>query len=84
MIFPFSLSHTCKCTMSEQSYKFNPYMTNGHAHHYNLGEPTFNFRGIRSYFRFLFYFSMKFLLANRIAPDGTPRSAASHVSPMFH
>ena len=33
-------------------------------------------------------FSMKFLCANRIAPDGTPSSAASHVGlfclPMSH
>ena len=28
---------------------------------------------------FLSHFSMKFLCANRIAPDGTPRSAASHL-----
>ena len=27
----------------------------------------------------LFHFSMTFLKANRIAPDGTPRSAASHL-----
>ena len=27
----------------------------------------------------LFNFSMKILLANRIAPDGMPRSAASHL-----
>ena len=27
----------------------------------------------------LFFFSMKFICANRIAPDGTPRSAASHL-----
>ena len=30
-------------------------------------------------FIFLSHFSMKFLCANRIAPDGTPRSAASHL-----
>ena len=37
---------------------------------------------------FLFHFSMKFLLAKRIAPDGTPRFAASHLGlhylPMPH
>ena len=27
---------------------------------------------------FIFHFSMKFMKANRIAPDGTPRFAASH------
>ena len=37
---------------------------------------------------FLFNFSMKFLKANRIAPDGAPRFAASHLGlfclPMSH
>ena len=36
-------------------------------------------RGVRSDFYYLFNFSMKFLCANRIAPDGTPHSAASHL-----
>ena len=40
---------------------FNPYMTNGLAHHYQLGESTFMFRGIRSDFEFLFHFPIKFL-----------------------
>ena len=39
----------------------NPYITNGLAHHYHLGESTLNFRGIRSNFEFLFHFLMKFL-----------------------
>ena len=30
-------------------------------------------------FSFLFHFSMKFMSENRIAPDGAPRSAASHL-----
>ena len=30
-------------------------------------------------FKFYSIFSMKILYANRIAPDGTPRSAASHL-----
>ena len=37
---------------------------------------------------FISYFSVKFLCANRIAQDGTPRSAASHLGlyclPMSH
>ena len=37
---------------------------------------------------FLSHFSMKFICANRIDPDGTPRSAASHLGlyclPMSH
>ena len=64
-------------------------MTNGLAHHLHLGESTFFFMGVRSvFFLFLSNFSMKFLKANRIAPDGTPRSAASHLGlfclPMSH
>ena len=39
-------------------------------------------------FIFLSHFSMKFLCANNIAPDGTPRSAAPHLVnyclPMSH
>ena len=66
----------------------NPYLTNGFSHYYQLGESTFIFRGVRSDFYFLSHFSMKFLCANRIAPDGTPRSAASHLGlcclPMSH
>ena len=67
---------------------FNPYLTNGFSHHYHLGESTFIFRGVRGDFYFLFYFSMKFLCANRTAPDGTPHDAASHQGlfclPMSH
>ena len=63
-------------------------MTNGLSHPYHLDESTFIYRGIRSDFSFLFHFSMKFLQANRIAPDGTPRFAASHLGlfclPMSH
>ena len=57
----------------------NPYLTNGFSHYYHLGESTFIFRGVRCDFKFLSHFSVKFLKANRIAPDGTPRSAASHL-----
>ena len=67
---------------------FNPYLTNGFSHHYQLDEPTFIFRGVSSDFYILLNFSMKILFANRIAPDGTPRSAASHMGlfclPMSH
>ena len=39
-------------------------------------------------FLFLYHFLMNFLQANRIAPDGTPHSAASHLGlcclPMSH
>ena len=57
----------------------NPYLMNGFSHHYHLGQSTFIFRGVRSDFKILFIFSMKMPLANIIAPDGTPRSAASHL-----
>ena len=54
---------------------------------YQLGESTFMFRGVRSDF-YISFFSLKFLCANRIAPDGTPHSAASHLGlyclPMSH
>ena len=59
--------------------RVNPLMTNGFTHHYHLGESIFIFRGFRSDFKILFHFSMNFLWANRIAPGGTPRSAASHL-----
>ena len=52
-------------------------MTNALVHHYQLGESTFIFRGIRSDFSFLFHFFTKFLCVNRIAPDGTSQNAAS-------
>ena len=50
---------------------------NGFSHHYQLGESTFISWGGRS--DFLSHFEMKFLCANRIAPDAMPRSAASHL-----
>ena len=45
----------------------------------DLGKSTFIFGGVRSDFYFLSHFLTKFLCANRIATDGTPRSAASHL-----
>ena len=44
-----------------------------------MEESTFILRVVRSDFRFLSHFSINFLYANRTAPDGTPRSAASHL-----
>ena len=44
--------------------QINPYLTNGFSHHYQFGESTFTFRGVRSdfiYFFFLSHFSMKIL-----------------------
>ena len=67
---------------------FNPYLMNGFSHHCYLGESTISFRGVRSDFYFLSHFSKKFLCANRNAPDGMPRFAASHLGlfclPMSH
>ena len=54
----------------------DPFLMNGLSHHNDLGESTSVFMGIRSDFEFLFHSSMKILKANRIAPDGTPRSGA--------
>ena len=66
----------------------NPYVTNELSHPDHLDESTFILRGIRSNISFLFHFSMKFKSANRKAPDGTPRFAASHLGlfylPMSH
>ena len=45
----------------------------------HLDESTFHVMGIRSIFSFSFPFSMKFLSANRTAPDGTPPFVASHL-----
>ena len=75
--------------MFDSNYVFNPYLTNGFSHHYQLGESNSIVSGVRSsFFYFLSHFSMKFLYTNRIVPDGTPRSAASHLGlfclPMSH
>ena len=55
---------------------FNPYLTNGFSHYYQLGESTFiiGVLGVIFIF-FLSHFSMEFLSAY----DGTPDSAASHL-----
>ena len=50
-------------------------MTNGFTHHYHMGT-HFHFRDVRCVFRFLFHI---FIQTNRLAPDGAPRSAASHL-----
>ena len=53
-----------------------------------MDESTFIFRDSASDFLFLFHFSMKFVSANKIAPDGMQPFAASHLGlfslPMFH
>ena len=54
-------------------------MTNGHSNPFHLNHFTVIFMGIRSNISLLFHFSMKFMQANIIAIDGTPRFAASHL-----
>ena len=54
-------------------------MINGFSHPYQLDESTLISRGLRSVFSILFHFLMKFLSANRNAPDGTPKNAVSHL-----
>ena len=53
-----------------------------------IGPTLVIFRGFRSNFSFLFHFSMKIMSANRITPDGTQHSVASHLGlfclPMSH
>ena len=46
-------------------------MTNEISHHH--------FKGHWELCLYLFHFAMKFMQANRIAPDGTPHIAASHL-----
>ena len=57
----------------------NLLVTNGLSHPYRFDMSIFVFRGIRSNVSFLIHFLMKFMYAYRIAPDGTPRFAASHL-----
>ena len=68
--------------------KVNSLVMNGLSHPYHLDKSTLIFRDIRSDYSFLFHFSMKFMSATRIAPDGMPEFAASHLGlfclPMSH
>ena len=63
-------------------------MMNGLAPRYHLGESTFILGTLGVIFNFSYKFFMKSLFANRIAPDGTPQSVASHLGlyclPMSH
>ena len=63
-------------------------MTNEFSNLYHLDESIFIFRDIGGNILYLLHFSMKFMQANRIAPDGTPRSSASNLGlfclPMSH
>ena len=61
---------------------------NGLSHPYRLDESILILGASGVFFPFSFHFSMKFISANRIAPDGSPRFAASHLElfclPMPH
>ena len=46
----------CKLKSLDLNRLVNPFMTNGHVHHYHLDESTVIFRGIRSDFEFVFHF----------------------------
>ena len=62
----------------------NPHVTNvtnGLFHPYNFDESVFIFKGIGSNSSFLFHFSVKIMSSNGIAPNGTPRFAASYLRP---
>ena len=48
---------------------FNPQLSNGPVHPYQLDESISNFRGVWCTFSFLFYFEYISLLANREEPD---------------
>ena len=64
----------------------NPYLPSGDVHPYQLDKSISNFRSVWCTFSFLFYFELKFLLANSEHPYQTRHSAASdlglHCLPM--
>ena len=74
--------------LETRRFKLNPLVMNGLSHTYQMDKFTFIFRGTRSDFSFLFHFSMKFMSANRIAPDGALCFAVSYLGlfclPMSH
>ena len=76
------------CMILESGACFNPLIMHGFSHHYQLDEFTFILRGTRSDFNFLFHILTNSFLANRIAQDGMPHFAASHLGlyflPMSH
>ena len=68
----------CRFVM-DWHYSYQPVSVNGLSYYYHLSESTFILKGIRSDFKFSYKFLMEILLANRIAPDGKPHSATSHL-----
>ena len=63
-------TYSSKATVAASSKTFNPLITNGFAHHCNMGESTFILRGIRCDFKFSYKFLKENLLGNKTAPDG--------------
>ena len=76
---PHPIRISMKIDIPYRKRLLNPLVTNGFSHLRHLDESTFIFGDIRSIFFILFNFSMKIIAANRKAPDGTPRFAASHL-----
>ena len=66
----------------------NPYKPSGLSNPYQLGESTFNLRGIRNNFPFLFNFLLQIFSAHSIESDETLHSAVPHLGlyclPMSH
>ena len=73
--------------LPENRKSFNPYMTSGPVHSYQLDESISNFSAILCIFQLIFYF-LYFLFAKSVDSDQTPRSEASdlglHCLPMSH
>ena len=58
---------------------FIPLVPNGFYHPYHFDESISILRGIRSNFSIILHVLMRIMSANRLAPDETPRYAASHL-----
>ena len=70
--------YACNIVTTHDS-NFNERRSDSTNHVWSVGCIHFHFRGVRSDFQFSSPFLMKFLYANRIAPDETPHFAASHL-----
>ena len=68
--------------------EYNPILMNGFSHHYQLGESTFIFRGVKSDFLNFIQFFDENSPSKQNSPSGTTHSAASHLGlyclPMSH
>ena len=61
-------THLCIKTANMKA-SFNPNLSNGLSHHYHLDESTFNFRGIRSIFFFIFISIFIEIPVSSVNPD---------------